>query len=149
MLETLSSRMNPSTVDQRHIKTIIDRALEKCINEQANTEFLVQVKKDLLIVTQQGRAALSDEFFDQPVVLNDGEIIIPSPRQIFEYEEQFHQNSLNLQIELLEQLKDAAKFIKNLLRRHNQNFDYKYQNFIQRRRKKWFKNHSATSSSHG
>ena len=92
--------MNPSTVDQRHIKTIIDRALEKCINEQANTEFLIQVKKDLLRVTQQGRAALSDEFFDQPLVLNDGEIIIPSPRQIFEYEEHFHQNSLDLHVEL-------------------------------------------------
>ena len=137
--------MNPGTVHQCHIKTIIDRALEKCINEQANTEFLIQVKKNLLRVTQQGRAALSDELFDQPLVLN----IIPTPRQIFEYEEQFHQNSLDLQVELLEQLKEAEKFIENTLRRHNQNFDYKYQELLQRQRRKRSKNHSFASSSHG
>lgn len=88
-------------------------------------------------------------FFYHPLVLADGEIIIPSPRAIFEYEEQFHLNSLNLQVELLEQLKDVASFVDNMMRRHNQNYDYKYQSFIERRRLKKSKNHSTPSSSHG
>lgn len=141
--------MNPFYSDQRHIRSIIEHALNKCVMQQANTEFLIQVKSELLRVTRQARTTLSDEFFNQPLVLNDGEIIIPSPRQIFEMEEQHHQTELDLQVELLKQLQEAEQFIDNMLRRHRQNYDTKYHTFIQRQRQKRSKNNSAASSSHG
>ena len=72
--------------------------------------------------------------FDAPLILADGEIIIPSPGSIFEHEELHHVNSLNLQKALLEEIKEALAALDNALRRHKQSYDYKFQSFINRRR---------------
>ena len=64
--------------------------------------------------------------FDAPLVLVDGEMIIPSPRSILEYEELHHVNSLSLQKALLEEIKEALGALDNVLRKHNQTYDYKF-----------------------
>ena len=86
--------MNPYSPDQKYPKYLVEKALKKCKQEQENTEFLIHVKKTLMQTIQRGREALSSDFFGEPLILEDGEIIIPSPRAILEHEERYHVNSI-------------------------------------------------------
>jgi len=71
---------------------------------------------------QQGREALND---DAPLVLVDGEIVIPSARAILEHEETHHANSIEQQRQLLIEMKEVCSALDNAARRHRQNYDYK------------------------
>jgi len=44
-----------------------------------NTKFLIKVKETLMGTTQLGRETLQDEVFDEPLVVDNGEIIISKP----------------------------------------------------------------------
>ena len=139
--------MNPYSPELKYAKKMVEHALERCRIEQENTGFLIQVKETLIEISERGRKALRDEIFDAPFVLVDGEIIIPSPRSILEHEELHHVNTLTLQKALLEEIKEAVDALDNALRKHKQNYDYKFQKFINRRRTSQSKNNSTTSSS--
>ena len=110
--------MNPYSPEQKCAKKIVEHTLERCRVEQENTEFLIQVKETLIEISQRAREALRDEMFDAPLVLADGEIVIPSPRSILEHEELHHVNTLNLQKALLEEIKEALVALDNALRKH-------------------------------
>ena len=63
--------------------------------------------------------------FYAPLVLADGEIVIPSRRAIHEHEERHHANSIEQQKQLLIEMKEACLALDNAPRRHRQNYDYK------------------------
>ena len=85
--------------------------------------------------------------FDAPLVLADGEIIIPSLRAILEHVELHHVNSLNLQRPLSEEIKEASAGLDNALRKHKQSYDCKFQRLINRQRTRLSKNNSTPNSS--
>ena len=73
---------------------------------------------------QRGREALSSDFFDEPLILEDGEIVIPSPRSILEHEERYHVNSMEQQKHLLVEINEACLALDNAARKHKQSYDY-------------------------
>ena len=86
-------------------------------------------------------------FFYAPPVLADGEIIIPSPRSILEHETLHHVDTVQRQRVLLEGISEALASLDNALRRYNQSYDYKFYQFVTRRKTKKSTNNSASSSS--
>ena len=99
---------------------------------------------------QRGREALNDEMYDAPLILADGEIIIPSLRAILEHEERNHANSIEQQKLLLFEMKEACLTLDNASRKHKQGYDYKFQRLIKHQtliRQKMLNNNSASSSS--
>ena len=139
--------MNPFSPEQILAKKLVQHALDRCRLEKDNTEFVIQVKESLIGISRRGIEALSDEMFDRPLVLANGEIIIPSPRGILEHEMLHHVASLNQQQVILEGINEAIESLDHCLRQHNKSYDYKFQQFRNRQRTKKSKNHSASSSS--
>jgi len=138
--------VNPFSPEQIITKKLVQHAYDRCRIEKENTEFLIQVKETLIGISRRGIEALNDEMFDAPLVLANGEIIIPSPRVILEHEALHHVNSLNPQQVLLEGINEALASLDNALRQHNKGYDYKFQQFINRQRTKRSTNHSGSSS---
>ena len=139
--------MNPYSPEQCIARKIVENAVHRCQMEKENTEFLIQVKESLIGISRQGIESLNDKFFNAPLVLVDVEIIIPSPRSILEHETLHHVNTMQRQRVLLEGINEALASLDNALRRHNQSYDYKFYQFITRRKTKKSKNNSASSSS--
>ena len=108
--------MNPYSPEQRFACKIVENSLNRCQMEKENTEFLIQVKETLIGISRRGIESLNDEFFDAPLVLVDGEIIIPSPRSILEHETLHHVNSMQRQQALLEGINEALASLDNCLR---------------------------------
>ena len=89
--------MNPYSLEQNYPKYLVEKASGICRLEQENTQFQIQVKDTLMNTIQRGREAINDDMFDAPLVLADGEIIIPCPRVILEHEERHHANYIEQQ----------------------------------------------------
>ena len=68
--------------------------------------------------------------FDAPLILVDGEIVIPSPKAILKHEERHHANSIEQQKQLLIEMKEGCLALDNDARRHRQNYDYKFQKLM-------------------
>jgi len=139
--------MNPYSPEQRIARKIVENALNRCQMEKENIEFLIQVKETLIGISRQGIESLNDEFFDASLVLADGKIIILSRRSILEHETLHQLHTMQRQRVLLEGISEALVSLDNALRRHNQSYDYKFYQFVTRRKSKKSKNNSASSSS--
>ena len=103
--------MNPCTNEQRHIRHLIDNHIDISLNEQDYEKFYVQVNRNYLKLAQW-----------------------------WNYEIDYHQEQLNAQIKRIEELEINHDFLKNMLRQHNQSYDYKYHNFIKRQQAKLKRN---------
>ena len=86
--------MNPYSPEQKYPKAVVKRALERCKQGQENTKFLIQVKETLRETVRRGHKALNHEFYDEPLILEDGAIVIPTPRAILEHEERHHAETI-------------------------------------------------------
>jgi len=62
---------------------------------------------------QRGREALNSKFFDEPLISEDGKVVIPSPRAILEHEERHHANTIEQQKQLLIEKKKASLALDN------------------------------------
>ena len=86
--------MNPYSPEQWYPLASTQQGLKLCQQELENTKFLVEVKETLMRTIQRGREALQDGVFDEPLIVDNGEIVIPSPRTLLEHEEIIHTSSL-------------------------------------------------------
>jgi len=79
---------------------------------------------------QRGREALQDDVFDEPLIVDNSEIVIPSHRTLLDHEEMIHTSSLQHQKQNLVEVKKASLCLDNVIRQHKQNYDYKFQRLL-------------------
>jgi hypothetical protein len=147
LLETTLLTMNPYSPEQKYALKLVERATERCKQELENTEFLISVKEELYDRVQQGVHALDHPIYDEPLILDNG-IVIPSPRVILEHEARYHAETIDYQKNQLANLKEAAVSLDNGMRKHKQNYDYKFERLIKKSHRSKSMNNSASSSSH-
>jgi len=112
--------MNPHSPEQKYPLYIVEDALGRCQQERENAEFLIETKKSLIAIIQQGYESMNNP--DEEIILPNG-IILPSPRRILEHDVQLHTAVIERQKVLLEDILSAKTTLKNAIRRHKQSYE--------------------------
>ena len=112
--------MNPHSPEQQYPLHIVKEALNRCLQERENAEFLIETKQQLIEIVQQGYSMMHD--LDQEIVLPNG-LILPSPRQILDHDVQFHTAVIERQKALLEDILKCEEALQNGIRRHTQSHE--------------------------
>ena len=112
--------MNLHSPEQQYPLAIVKEALNRCLQERENAEFLIETKNQLIEIIQQGYNVMHD--LDQEIVLPNG-IILPSPRQILNHDIQHHTAVIERQKALLEGILEAETSLQNAIRKHKQSYE--------------------------
>jgi len=107
--------MNPHSPEQKYPLSIVENVVGRCQQERENAEFLIETKKSLIEIIQQGYAAMNN--LDEEIVLSIG-VALPSPRRILEHDVQHHTTVIERQKIFLEDILSAEATLKNAIRRH-------------------------------
>jgi len=79
--------MNPYSPEQRYPLFIVENALGRCQQKRENAEFLIETKKSLIDIIQQGYDVMTD--LDEEIILSN-RVVLPNPRQILQHDVQPH-----------------------------------------------------------
>jgi len=112
--------MNPHSPEQQYPLYIVKAALNRCLQERENAEFLIETKQQLIEIVQQGYNMMHD--LDQEIVLPNG-VVLPSPRQILDHDIQFHTAVIERQKAVLEDILKCEEALRNGIRRHTQSYE--------------------------
>ena len=107
--------MNPHSPEQKYPPYLVENALGRCQQERENAEFLIETKKSVIEIIQQGYGSMNK--LDDEIILPNG-VILPCPGQILPYDTQLHTAVIERQKVLLEDILSVEATLKNAIRRY-------------------------------